>query len=72
MVERRTQERCPVCQGPTKPVDSELRCRNSLCSFNFRDVLCPRCQASGPEARYDVDGKLKFTCSDCQNTWADG
>lgn len=69
-MDRRSQDRCDVCQGPTKLVDGKVVCRNSLCSFNHRDVECPRCSSKGPDALgYDGD-KLKYKCPDCLNTWS--
>ena len=71
-MERRQNERCPVCQGPTKQeTDGEIRCRKSICSYNFRNIICPRCGAKGPEAHYDAKQALHFTCQDCQNRWSD-
>lgn len=68
-MDRRSQDRCEKCQGPTKEVDGRLLCRNSLCSFNHRDIGCPRCQSKGPDATGYNGSKLKFKCRDCLNTW---
>jgi len=66
--ERRDRSRCPICQGPMK--EGEERCRNSLCSFNHRNVNCPRCQHPGPEAsRFDGEGQFHYFCSECHNKW---
>ncbi|NRA64393.1 MAG: hypothetical protein HRU19_07915 [Pseudobacteriovorax sp.] len=69
-MERRSRERCPVCQGPTKMVDGKLICRNSLCSFNHQSVECPRCKAVGSaEATSFDDGKFSYSCGECLNKW---
>ncbi|SME89199.1 hypothetical protein [Pseudobacteriovorax antillogorgiicola] len=69
-MDRRSQQRCDVCQGPTKEVDGKIVCRNSLCSFNHEDVPCPRCQSKGPDAiGYDESGKVKYSCKDCLYNW---
>lgn len=69
-MERRSAERCPVCQGPTKMVDGELRCRNSLCSFNHEHVVCPRCGSVGSaEAQGYEDEKFSYKCRDCLKQW---
>lgn len=68
--ERRARSRCPVCQGPTKDVNGEDRCRNSLCSYNHQKEKCPRCQHPGPEAtKYESDGRFQYFCSECHNKW---
>lgn len=67
-MERRQSERCPVCQGPTKSEKDMLVCRNSLCSFNHEQVLCPRCSSKGRcEASAYQDGSFSYICRDCQH-----
>ncbi len=68
--ERRARERCPVCQGPMKKNDSGGdRCRNSLCAYNHRQVICPRCQSAGPEATQHEAAQLQYFCQECQYKW---
>ena len=69
MEERRSASRCEVCSGPTKYVGEQLFCRNSLCSFNHQDKVCPRCESKGPEAKAFVEGQFSYTCLDCLNNW---
>jgi hypothetical protein len=67
--ERRARSRCPICQGPTRDVNGEERCRNSLCSYNHQKEQCPRCQHPGPEAtKFDNTG-FHYFCSECHNKW---
>ena len=68
-MDRRAQERCEVCHSPTKYVDGKLLCRNSLCSFNHREIVCPRCGVKGVDAIGYEDGKAKYTCGDCLHVW---
>lgn len=70
-MDRRREERCPVCQGGiVLTQDNQRRCRNSLCRYNHRHVSCPRC---GGISLADVgyqNGRYNYTCEDCQNKWA--
>lgn len=70
IVDRRSRERCEVCQGPTKLVDGKVVCRNSLCSFNFRQMVCPRCGHVGAECLDYRDLQYKLSCSECLNSWS--
>ncbi len=66
-MERRRNERCPVCQGPVKWDDERLVCRNSLCSFNHEHVVCPRCSTKGnSEPSGYRDDEIDYICRDCQ------
>ena len=68
-MDRRSQERCEVCHGPTKLVDNKVICRNSLCAFNHREVKCPRCGVKGVDATgYDGD-KTSYSCGNCLHVW---
>lgn len=74
-LERRSSERCPVCQGPTT-LDSKgaVKCRNSLCHQNHRHVACPRCQSGDLESVARSPGgktasSYSYTCASCQLTW---
>lgn len=74
-MERRGRERCPVCQGPTKEVGGpegasrELRCRNSICAYNHRRQVCPRCGHKGAEVTRFEDDLYSYKCGECLNTW---
>lgn len=67
MEERRKGGRCPTCQGPmtTNEINGKLRCRNSHCAFNHKDVSCPRCGASEIEVAGRSAGRYSYTCSNC-------
>ena len=69
MHDRRSKERCPHCQGPTKYVEDSLVCRNSLCSFNHRFRECSRCGQKAAEALSYSQGEFELRCSDCLNKW---
>ena len=71
-MERRSSQRCPVCQGPAKEDDNfpeGLKCRNSTCQHNFADVTCPRCSGKTVEHVTFKDNSYHLTCGDCQNHW---
>ncbi|RZA10711.1 MAG: hypothetical protein EOP10_34310 [Proteobacteria bacterium] len=70
MDDRRGQDRCPVCQGPTKQADNgSLRCRKSICAYNHRNEACPRCQHKGPEVSSAAADSYTYTCPECMNKW---
>lgn len=67
--ERRSRDRCPVCQGPTKDSktnDSGIECRNTLCSFNYQEVKCPRCGKKMIDPIDHKNGKVHCSCKNCQ------
>jgi hypothetical protein len=70
--ERRSTERCPVCQGAMK-ADPKMkdgwRCRTSVCAFNHSGIKCPRCQSSALEHIQFLGTGYKYTCSDCLQTF---
>ena len=70
MEERRSISRCDVCSGPTKYVGEILKCRNSMCAFNHKDVKCPRCESKGPEVQDFKDDKFAYSCKECLNQWS--
>jgi len=69
-MERRRENRCPVCQGRMiLGMNSEDKCRNSLCIFNHRKVTCPRC---GENKILEVEYEnmiYSYTCGECLNRW---
>ncbi len=70
MEERRARERCPVCQGPVKELEGgKLRCRKSICSYNHRNEVCPRCQHKGPEVTSSQTDSCIYSCPECLNKW---
>jgi hypothetical protein len=72
-MERRSRERCPVCQGPMRQVEQgEARCRTSVCPYNHRDKTCPRCKTKGPDVSRYEQGIYHYVCKDCQNKWQEG
>ena len=71
-MDRRSGDRCPVCQGPAAPDKSladGLRCKRSTCIHNHREVACPRCKMKDLESVTFKDGKYEYTCKDCTHTW---
>lgn len=70
MDDRRSQERCPVCQGPMKELATgDWRCRKSICAYNHRTITCPRCQHKGPEVGSVKVDSYTYTCPECMNKW---
>jgi ssDNA-binding Zn-finger/Zn-ribbon topoisomerase 1 len=60
--DRRSIERCPVCQGPAVSDESKpggLRCRNSACKHNHANIA---------HATFKNDA-WQYTCADCENRW---
>lgn len=71
-MDRRSAERCPVCQGPAtadKTLADGIRCRRSTCIQNHQNVVCPRCKVKDLESVDFKNGKFTYTCRDCTNTW---
>ncbi len=69
-MERRGRDRCPVCQGPTRAGEGgEVRCRNSICSYNHRTQACPRCKQVGAEVSRFEEDIYYYVCRECQYTW---
>lgn len=71
-MERRSGDRCPVCQGPAAPDKDRadgLRCKRSTCIHNHLDVVCPRCKMQDLESVSFKDGKYEYTCRECTHTW---
>lgn len=69
--ERRSRQRCPVCQGPTKTeADGSERCRNSMCAFNHQNEVCPRCKHKGPEILKFENAVYQYECPECMNRWS--
>lgn len=71
MEDRRSSSRCEVCNGPTKVQDGKIRCRNSMCILNHRDVQCPRCQHQGPDVNGARNGVYSYSCKECLNSWSE-
>ena len=72
MSERRSAQRCPVCQGPAseaKNYPEGLRCRVSICIHNHADVECPRCETKDLEGVRYHEGRYHYTCRECTNAW---
>ena len=72
-INRRSNDRCPFCQGPGQPNDKYadgVKCRNSLCTHNHTGNSCPRCKATDLESVAYKNGVFTYTCADCQNNWA--
>ena len=69
MEERRSNSRCEVCGGPTKLQGGNVRCRNSMCFFNHREIICPSCHQQGPEVIGRTETGFSYTCKECLNTW---
>lgn len=71
-MDRRSTNRCPVCQGPAvadpKAADG-IRCRRSICTQNHVGVACPRCKQSDLEGVTFKDGTFEYTCRDCTHQW---
>lgn len=68
--ERRGRDRCPTCQGPTKELaGGDIRCRNSLCSYNHRKEKCPRCSHQGPDVSSAKGDSYSYSCPECLNKW---
>lgn len=68
--DRRRLERCPICQGPTRPdakAPMGIRCLNSLCRHNHPEV-CERCQSDQIHISYK-DMTYHLSCSDCYHKW---
>lgn len=80
-MDRRTAQRCPVCQGPTVADANQpdgSRCRRSICIHNHQHVVCPRCGqkdlAAVDHAQPAADGKknqeqFRYTCAECTHSW---
>lgn len=70
-MERRGADRCPVCQGPTRSLESgELRCRNSVCAHNHKNLSCPRCKTKEPQVLRFEQNIFQYECKECQNRWS--
>lgn len=70
-MDRRSQERCPVCQGPTqmsKEKSGEIRCRNSCCLFNHPGLTCEVCSSQSIAVSYKDDAYI-YSCIDCGKKW---
>jgi len=72
MSERRSNDRCPYCQGPavenTKFPDG-IKCRRSTCVHNHCEDVCPRCSKSDIDQVNYQDGKFELTCKECAKVW---
>jgi hypothetical protein len=71
-MERRSSQRCPVCQGPAvaDPAAPEgVRCRRSTCSHNHADIVCPRCAKRDLESVEFTADSWRYTCRECLNVW---
>jgi hypothetical protein len=66
---QRIGERCPICDGPTYLKAGEARCRNSLCVFNHRSAICPRCSVQNIKSVWFADGLYHYSCAGCLNSW---
>lgn len=69
-MDRRSISRCPVCSGPTVAAEQYpegVRCRNSMCSHNFANVPCPRCQELNPDVVSCEKGITVLECKECLN-----
>lgn len=72
-MERRTVNRCPVCQGPAVEDSSApegVRCRRSTCTHNHSDVKCPRCDHKDLESVSFENKAWKYTCRECVHSWS--
>jgi hypothetical protein len=69
--DRRSSQRCPVCQGPFKadPAGGEGKCRNSVCNYNHRHAMCPRCGENELESVRFEGGVFHYTCNSCKAKW---
>jgi hypothetical protein len=71
-MERRSNDRCPTCQGPAVNDESKpegIRCRTSICIQNHKDKACPRCAHKDLESVRFKNGKYEYTCRECTNIW---
>lgn len=71
-MERRGQQRCPICHGPTVEDASRpdgVRCRRSTCIYNHSEVKCPRCQSTELAGVDFRNGAFEYNCSDCCHRW---
>ena len=70
--ERRTLDRCPICQGPTKEdpkAENGMRCRSSVCAYNHQHIKCPRCQQKDFSSISYAGENFNYVCADCQMKW---
>ena len=66
MEDRRSQERCPVCQGPARTESSgKVICRRSTGVHNHEHIRCPRCDAATLESVSYEKGVFIYTCAEC-------
>ena len=71
-MDRRSAQRCPVCQGPAladAAAPDGVRCRRSICTHNHANVACPRCKKKDLEGVTVKDGKFEYTCRECTHVW---
>lgn len=71
-MDRRSGERCPLCQGPAvadEYMPGGMRCRQSVCRQNHSGVKCPRCSSANLESVSYKDKAYNYTCEDCTNKW---
>ena len=72
-MDRRTSNRCPVCQGPAvedAAAPEGVRCRRSTCTHNHLKIVCPRCKHADLESVMREDKQFKYTCRECTHTWS--
>ena len=70
--DRRSQGRCPVCQGPAaidETMPEGVRCKTSVCIHNHARVVCPRCGKSDLESVGYANKKYTYTCRECTKKW---
>ncbi len=75
-MDRRQNNRCPSCQGTmvaagkgSSKGEELWKCRNSICKFNHRNVVCPRCKEKNLSDVNFTNHSYQYTCGSCQNRW---
>lgn len=71
-MERRSGDRCPVCQGPTvrdQAMPDGVRCRRSTCSKNHEHIPCPRCHKLDLESVEFANATYTYSCRECLHRW---
>lgn len=73
MNDRRSTQRCPICQGPVLTDANRpdgTRCRNSTCLYNHTEQICPRCESQDLEGVTYEKNQYKYVCRECTHKWS--